>query len=517
MKGSLLVVLLFLFVPVLAHAQIGYWVDINNTTGPWDGTYEYPFQYINDAIDNAYDGINIMVKPGVYPENINYDGIRTHINSQMGPEVTIIDGMGLGSVVTINSSETDICLDGFTITNGNAISGGGIFYSNNNPASIALIQNNIICNNTAQNGSGVSCSGPCSPVVKNNIIRNNLNNSTRGGGVYVGTFCNAVIDSNLIYSNEADNGGGVSCEGCFQAPYPVIANNIIYDNHANIEGGGANFLVTGCNFVNNTFGANTAPKGAWVQIFNAYPTLQNTIFHGMAAISGNEINIEYYSWAEILYCNVQGGQGAVTQDAGSTLVWMNNMDQDPLFADPDNGWYHLDCQSPCIDAGDNLAAHLPSHDFDGDDRILDGDDDGTPTVDMGADEFLLPIITDVDTISAATGGTVNFSLRGGPYNGARNYLLLGGTSGTTPGTLLPGGLETVPINFDWFTDLILANLNTPMFWDFLGVLDDSGIGQAVLNSPPLANGVGTVMHFSFVCNDPFDYASFPPKAITIVP
>jgi hypothetical protein len=53
--------------------------------------------------------------------------------------------------------------------------------------------------------------------------------------------------------------------------------------------------------------------------------------------------------------------------------------------DPGNGDFHLGPCSPCIDAGDN-AADLPAHDFEGDDRVLDGDGDGTATVDMGVDE-----------------------------------------------------------------------------------------------------------------------------------
>ncbi|HEX2490157.1 MAG TPA: choice-of-anchor Q domain-containing protein, partial [Blastocatellia bacterium] len=54
------------------------------------------------------------------------------------------------------------------------------------------------------------------------------------------------------------------------------------------------------------------------------------------------------------------------------------------------GDYRLQPASPSIDAGDNQAPNLLDTDLDGNTRILDGDGDGTATVDMGVDEFLAP-------------------------------------------------------------------------------------------------------------------------------
>ncbi|MBW2146107.1 MAG: hypothetical protein JRI22_03690, partial [Deltaproteobacteria bacterium] len=41
----------------------------------------------------------------------------------------------------------------------------------------------------------------------------------------------------------------------------------------------------------------------------------------------------------------------------------------------------------------NGAPGIPPTDFEGDDRVIDGDDDGTDIADMGADEFLPGSIT----------------------------------------------------------------------------------------------------------------------------
>ena len=43
--------------------------------------------------------------------------------------------------------------------------------------------------------------------------------------------------------------------------------------------------------------------------------------------------------------------------------------------------------SPCIDTGTNSASELPSVDFEGDDRVIDGNGDTLATVDKGADEY----------------------------------------------------------------------------------------------------------------------------------
>lgn len=73
--------------------------------------------------------------------------------------------------------------------------------------------------------------------------------------------------------------------------------------------------------------------------------------------------------------------GTVSQGAGVISV-------DPLFFDPPGGDFHLASDSPAIDAGNNsLVPSGLATDIDGDNRIIDGDDNGSVIVDLGADEF----------------------------------------------------------------------------------------------------------------------------------
>jgi len=138
-------------------------------------------------------------------------------------------------------------------------------------------------------------------------------------------------------------------------------------------------------------------------------------------------------------------------------------------------------------------------------------------VDEAAGAIPDALVVDEHTFSTATGGRMNFSFYAGSENALRNYLLVGGTSGTDPGTLLPGGQAVIPINRDWFTDMIIYNLHQPVFADFFGALDGSGTAEAVLDGGPQSpQWVGTRVHFAFALTNPWDFASNP-VVVEIVP
>ncbi|MHC4942075.1 MAG: FG-GAP repeat domain-containing protein [Planctomycetota bacterium] len=141
---------------------------------------------------------------------------------------------------------------------------------------------------------------------------------------------------------------------------------------------------------------------------------------------------------------------------------------------------------------------------------------------MSAADFTIlsdtdPLESDISTISESAGGTVNFQLHGGVANAHRHYILLGTVSGTSPGYPLPGGMVTLPLNWDAFTGVVLALLNTSIFSNFLSTLDASGESSAQINSGPLPPGyVGVVMHYAYALNNPFNFVSNP-LSVEIVP
>jgi parallel beta-helix repeat protein len=89
------------------------YVDDDNTEGPWEGTEEHPYQYIQDALDVSQNGETIFVFNGIYQENIV---ISKKINLLgEGSNTTIIEGQYHGTIVTIQSDLVSIA--GFTIEN----------------------------------------------------------------------------------------------------------------------------------------------------------------------------------------------------------------------------------------------------------------------------------------------------------------------------------------------------------------------------------------------------------------
>lgn len=132
--------------------------------------------------------------------------------------------------------------------------------------------------------------------------------------------------------------------------------------------------------------------------------------------------------------------------------------------------------------------------------------------------YMPPLVADTYALPESTGGAVNFTLDAGAGNANRYYLIVGSVTGITPGIALPGGMTTLPVNWDPFTSLVIALVNTPAFANFMSQLDGSGKSTAQMNSlGPLPPGSwGLSMFFAYCMSKPFDFASNP-VMVNIVP
>jgi hypothetical protein len=336
---------------ILAFIILGSAVAVRGTIINVPGDYST----IQQGIDASVNDDTVLVQPGTYVENINFNGHNIVLGSLFLTtgdtsyiSQTTIDGDSVESVVIFESGEdsTAVIL-GFTIQNGDSYLGGGIFCSNN---SRPLIKFNIVSENIAVAGAGIYCH-TSNPLITNNVVTNNSTDFAGGGGIFC-YYSNAIVQNNIVRENIASNGGGVVAG---IGSNPSILNNIIIRNSAAGEipngfGGGISCAGSSPTIMNNIIFENSAAYqggGMHCLFNNTTPQVLNTIFRANTAAYGNEIYNDGGS-PSVTYCNIEGGWPG-----------QGNIDVDPLFRDTASGDFHLmsitcgdTAESPCIDAGD---------------------------------------------------------------------------------------------------------------------------------------------------------------------
>jgi len=78
------------------------YIDDDNVQGPWDGSYKYPYQHIQDGINSALDNYTIFVFSGIYEENLIINKSIKLIGQNR--ESTIIDGRYIDDTIRVCSS-----------------------------------------------------------------------------------------------------------------------------------------------------------------------------------------------------------------------------------------------------------------------------------------------------------------------------------------------------------------------------------------------------------------------------
>jgi len=115
-----------------------------------------------------------------------------------------------------------------------------------------------------------------------------------------------------------------------------------------------------------------------------------------------------------------------------------------------------------------------------------------------------PLETNVDSIKLWLGGDIDFSLDAGVVNAGRIYCMLCSASGTLPGIPLPGGIVTLPLNWDPMTTALLQ-LNIP---GMIGFLDNYGEAKFRLTIPPTPFPTNFSLAFAYALKGkPWDFAS----------
>lgn len=327
---------------------------------------------IQDGIDVAADGDLVLVDYGIYYETIDFHGKAITLRGDLGPNSTFIDGDHTGSVVTFSSGETeDAVIDGFTIREGSAERGGGIFCTSSTPT----IKNCTISDNSArERGAGIFCDSASPKIMGCTITENDSVLTGFGGGIFCYNNSSALITDCRFIFNGALGGAGICCLDSS----PSITNcnfslNLGLGSGAIDCRGDASPTITHCTFTGNAGGTG----GMWC-MHSSSPTVTNCIFWNNPSAFGAEIYLSTGATLTVSYSDVMGGEAGVFVEPDCTLNWLEgNINSDPLFALGLD--YHLGAGSPCIDTGIDTGIYT---DIDGDARPQGAG------FDMGADEVV---------------------------------------------------------------------------------------------------------------------------------
>ncbi len=233
-------------------------------------------------------------------------------------------------------------------------------------------------------GGGLNFNG-ANPKINFCTFKNNSSTGI-GGGVSF-DFSNPEMMNCVFTGNFSALGGAIGF--LRSAPNRTIANLLINHNTAMFFGGGIAIISASPQLNNLTITQNHAAMGGGYYCNEyAFPDLYNSIlWNNTGGEPGNPLGSQVWIWdvysaPGFYHCDVQYGLAAF---GGSMFigVYENNIDVNPMFANPGNQEFKLTQNSPCINAGtpDTTGLLLPAFDLSMNPRIIHG------LIDMGAYEY----------------------------------------------------------------------------------------------------------------------------------
>ena len=262
-------------------------------------------------------------------DNFN-GGIHVRDASVTIRDSTIIGNEGGG---ILSSGLSFVTLDNSAIleNTSDTIVGGIVVH----PGGSSWIEDTTISDNDGLLAGGALLVGPAT------MLRTEISNNTAffAGGLAV-DGSTVTVQQCVISGNSATSGGGLllcSPEELLIEDTLIVGNEGVFGG-AIFGGGNASLTLSRCTITGNSSDTAGAISNA---ITTAAPTptidMENCIVWG----NGPDPIQEGFGTITATYSNVEG-----------TWPGLGNLDEDPLFVDPDNGDYSLDPDSPSIDAGD---------------------------------------------------------------------------------------------------------------------------------------------------------------------
>ncbi len=342
---------------VFAQTQVS-----GNQSGIWT-TENSPYEVIGEI--TVPSGETLTIEPDVeinfqayykFTVNGNLQAIGTESDSIFFTTDNQATGWGGIRFDTPDISNLSYCRIEYGITSGDYpdMHGGALALL----SSDAVFLNCVFADNDATAGGygmggavyGIntgSSSGPLTLFTDCKFIRNHAYGE--GGAIKFTSDMNTEIRGCEFIENNCGYGGGAI------SLYSVVDTKLIYclfaDNYTMYSNGGAfNTLGAGntVSVMNCTFSGNSAVTGDGGAVNLAYASANfvNTIIYQNPGMYSDDIYLDFGGSAEINYSDLTMPDGATGN---------NNIEENPLFVDANNGDFHLQESSPCIDAGTDIG------------------------------------------------------------------------------------------------------------------------------------------------------------------
>ena len=278
----------------------------NDCDGDVDDGWRVPSDYadIQTALDAASGGETICVQAGTYTETIDFSGKAVALVGTEGSEYTVIDGDGVGPVVSFQSGEgAGSELSGFTITGGDATYGAGVYVDGASPSLMDLVMEGNTCTASTCYGTGLYVDQG-DPLVLQVELNNNTcvaSSNCNGVGGYF-AYSDGVIQGLRSTGNTADAGSTAHGVGLYFGSYTTLEASQV-EVLGNSSTGGAWVLGAGVTFIsrstvalsNSIVAGNTGEalitSGAAHISNSSSPTFENVVVHG------NSVEASYASYA----------------------------------------------------------------------------------------------------------------------------------------------------------------------------------------------------------------------------
>ena len=284
--------------------------DLNGNSIPDDCFGEFVvggsgFASIQEAINVAPDGTTIRAAPGTYGP-IDLSARNVTVQALGSASNSFIDGGGVTRAVIMSGLVgPGASIRGFTIRNGRADRGAGVFVEN---GTLALVDCIVRDNVATDLGGGVAAIDAGVTLMRTTVTSNV---ATSGGGVAAVRIATQrivqVVDSDVLSNSASANGGGVRNAGRV-----VLTNTRLRQNTSGGSGGGLATGVGALSQVGGSYFCQNTPEN----VAGPITEVQANVFTQDCDSDGNCDADEILSGAE-QDCNVNGLPDACELSTGS--------------------------------------------------------------------------------------------------------------------------------------------------------------------------------------------------------